>query len=91
VSEAMPIEALDCREQVEERKELPLDQVIVAKVVTLSVREEPRVRSLPCRRLSNSVPSPLRRQASATEIPNSQERCVSRLPSTPPSLEKFQV
>jgi hypothetical protein len=44
VSEAVPIEALDRREQVEQRQELPLDQVVVAEVMAFSVREDKIVR-----------------------------------------------
>jgi hypothetical protein len=40
VSKAMPIERLDGRELVEQRQELPLDQIVVAKVMAFSVWED---------------------------------------------------
>jgi hypothetical protein len=35
----MPVEALNRREQVEQRQELPLDQVVMAEVMTFPVRK----------------------------------------------------
>jgi hypothetical protein len=44
VSEAMPIEALDCLDLIEQRLELPFDQVVVSDMSAVPVWEDQIVR-----------------------------------------------